>query len=128
VQAMRRQLDAASSAAGALPKMHVATLEPALQAETKMRYAIAMLLLSGCANFGGVTSQDLAAMSAAQIRAVAADKTAGADCMILTGAGYSAKWVHANLDEVRMIPGTVVVNPESCGMTITIATPVPAKP
>jgi hypothetical protein len=88
-----------------------------------------VLMLSGCANFGGVTSQDVAAMSAAQIRAVGADKTAGADCMILMGGGYSVKWVHANLDEVRTVPGTVVVNPESCAMTITIAAPAaPVKP
>ena len=49
--------------------------------------------------------------------------------MILMGGGYSVKWVHANLDEVRTVPGTVVVNPESCAMTITIAAPAaPVKP
>jgi len=110
VQAMRRHLDAASGASGALPKMHVATVEPALQAETKMRYAtIAMsLLLSGCAGLNANPQ-----MSAEQLKAVASDSNANATVVVYTGAGGQGIFSTVNTDKgaLGVNGGSVTVKP-----------------
>jgi hypothetical protein len=89
-----------------------------------MKYLPLVLLLSGCANFGGGAYEN---MSAEQIAALAKMKDANVACVIVNSPWGRGVTVFANVDKDVIQKGQVVIDTD-CKVTITNEKPGAAKP
>lgn len=85
---------------------------------------LSVLLLSGCAGFGGLGQPN---MSAEQLNAVTKDKNFSAACSNISGPWGAGKVVYVNVDKSVVVNGTIAVAPD-CTVTMSNEATVRAAP